>query len=107
MLDEQPVQPLLPQVRMVWFFVAVTAVALVLAAMRTLGQGAALMAAAMTVGLFVVMLAMMFAGCFLLAYFLGVTERAIVGRNELPASPFSDGSLPEQILPPYRVDTDI
>ncbi len=106
MLDAPPAQPWLPQVRMVWFFIVVTAVALVIAAVRSVDQGAALTAAFLATGLFVALLALMFSACFLLAYFLGVTERAVVGQSETPASPFSDGNLPPQIVPPYRIDAD-
>ncbi len=106
MLDTPPAQPLLPQVRMVWFFIIVTAVALVIAAIRTVDQGAALTAAILAMGLFSVLLALMFAACFLLAYFLGVTERAVVGQAEMPTSPFSNGNLPPQIVPPFRIDND-
>lgn len=107
MLDETPSQPFLPRVRMVWFFVVVTAVAVALTTIRATDQQAAFRSALIFAGLFVLLVGMLFSVCFLVAYSMGSLERAIVGKDQRPTSPFSDGSLPPQIVPPKRVDDHV
>ncbi len=103
MLDETPSQPFLPRVRMVWFFVVVTLVAIALATLRASDQEATFRMALIFTGLFVLLVGGLFGTCFLVAYFMGSLERAIVGREERATSPFSDGALPPQIIPPERL----
>ena len=107
MLDETSPQPFLPRVRMVWFFVVVTLVAIALAMIGATDQQAALRSALLFTGLFVLLLGAAFAMCFIAAYFMGSLERAIVGKEEVPSSPFSDGSLPPQIIPPKRTEDHV
>ena len=107
MLDETPTQPFLPRVRMVWFFVVVTLVAIVLTTIRATDQEAAFRTALIVTGLFVLFVGGLFGVCFLVAYSMGSLERAIVGREERPSSPFSDGSLPPQIILPKRMEDHV
>lgn len=97
-------QPLLPRVSMAWFFIAVAIVAIALGVVRTAEQGRALQGALVFTTLFIVIAAILSAGCFLIAFLFGAMERAVAPKQELPASPFSDGSLPPQIIPPRPVD---
>ena len=107
MLDETPSQPFLPRVRMVWFFVLVTMVAITIATIRATGQESVFRMALIFTGLFVLLVGLLFGICFLVAYSMGSLERAIVGKDQRPSSPFSDGSLPPQIIPPQRVDDHV
>lgn len=107
MLDETPSQPFLPRVRMVWFFVLVTVVAITITTIRATGQEAVFRTALIFTGLFALLVGVFFGICFLVAYSMGSLERAIVGKEQRPTSPFSDGSLPPQIIPPQRVDDHV
>lgn len=102
--DAALAQPLLPRVSMAWFFVTVAIVAIALGVVRTAEQGRALQAALVFVTLFFFVTAILSASCFLIAFLFGAMERAVAPKQELPASPFSDGSLPPQIVPPRPVD---
>lgn len=104
MLDETQPQPLLPRLSMSWFFILVAVVAVSLFIIRAAEQGRVLQAALVFTGLFVFLGAVFSATSFLIAYALGSVERAVVGKSEEPASPFSDGSLPTQVIPPRPVD---
>jgi uncharacterized membrane protein YhaH (DUF805 family) len=104
MLDEPKQQPFLPRVGMIWFFIAVTIVAIALGVVRAAEQGRALAAAMVFIVIFIGLCGLCSAACFLTAFLLGAVEKAIVGPQETPASPFSDGSLPEQIVPPKPAD---
>ena len=107
MLDETPSQPFLPRVRMIWFFVVVTVVAVALTTLRTTDQQAAFRSALIFTGIFLLLVGVLFGVCFLIAYSMGSLERAMVGTDQRPTSPFSDGSLPPQIIPPKRVDDHV
>ena len=105
MLDDPKPQPFLPRIGMIWFFIAVTIVAIALGVVRAAEQGRSLAAAMVFTVIFVGLCAMLSAACFLTAFLLGALEKAIVGPQESPANPFSDGSLPEQIVPPNPADS--
>ncbi len=104
MSDEPQSQPFLPRVGMIWFFIVASVVAVALGVIRAAEQGRALQAACLLTSLFIALFAIFSVICFLIAYFMGAAERAVVGRVDTPASPFSDGSLPPQIVPPKSVD---
>ncbi len=104
MLDETRPQPLLPRVSMIWFFIVVTVVAVSLFIIRAAEQGRVLQAALVFTGVFVILTAVFSAASFSLAYVLGAVERAVVGKSDVPTSPFSDGSLPPQVIPSRPVD---
>ncbi len=104
-MSEEPLeQALLPRVRMVWTFVLITVVAIALGIVRAAEQGEA-MAAALTLTLiFLVIYALFSAIFFCCAFFFGSMEQLIEGTQDDVASPFSDGTLPEQIIPPKQVE---
>ncbi len=97
-------QPFLPRVRMIWFFVVVSVVAAALAIIRMAEQWQTLVAALLFIAVFLGLLAMFSGACFVVAFLLGAMERAVAGQQEQPVNPFSDGSLPEQIIPPTAVE---
>lgn len=97
-------QPLLPRVGMKWYFVLAAAIAVVLAIVRASGQGRAVQVAIVLTGLMLVLFGIFSALSFLLAYAMGAAERATLDQNQSPASPFSYGSLPPQIIPPQPTD---
>ncbi len=106
MMDETQPQPFLPRVSMIWFFIVVTVVAVALVIIRAAEQGRAFQGALVLTGFFLLLLSFFSAASFLVAYALGAVERAVVGKGDLPSSPFSDGALPPQIIPPKHVDAN-
>lgn len=104
MSDDASPQPILPRISMLWFFVVAGLVAVVLAIVRAAEQGRELQAAVVFTGVFVLLFGLLSALSFLVAYLLGSVERAVAGKSETPASPFSDGTPPPQIIPPQAVD---
>lgn len=97
---DQQGQPLLPRVSMVWYFVVVVLVAIALFVIRAAEQGQALAAALTFTCVFLLAVALISAACFIVAYLLGAMEKALEGDREKTASPFIDGSYPEQLIPP-------
>ncbi len=91
---------------MVWFFIVASLVAVALGIIRAAEQGRAFQAALVLTSVFLALFGLFSVICFLMAYFLGAVERAVVGKSDTPASPFSDGSLPPQIVPPKPVDVN-
>jgi hypothetical protein len=104
-IEESVSQPLFPRVRMIWFFVAAAAVAIALGIIRAADQGQAFAAALVVTGAFLTLTMLFFAATFVVAYLLGSIEKSL-GESQMPASPFADGKLPEQILPPSPVDVN-
>ncbi len=104
MSDEPATQPFLPRVGMIWFFIVASVVAVALAVIRAADQGRALQGALILTTLLVGLFGILSALFFLMAYLMGAVERAVVGKIDLPSSPFSDGSLPPQIVPPKPAD---
>ena len=97
-------QPFLPRIGLIWFFIVATLTAIALGIVRAADQGQALAAAMGFAALFLMVLAMLSGGAFLVAFMFGAMERAVEGEQEQVANPFIDGSLPEQIIPPRPVD---
>ncbi len=89
---------------MIWFFIVVTLVAIALGVVRSAEQGQSLTAALVFTALFIGFFSLFSGTCFVIAFVFGVTEKAVAGSRDEPASPFIDGSLPEQIIPPKPVD---
>lgn len=104
MSDEPQAQPFLPRVGMIWFFIAAAIVAVALGVIRAADQGRALQAAVIFTVLFSLLFGCLSALSFLVAYFMGAAERAVAGKVDTPANPFSDGTPPPQIIPPKAVD---
>jgi uncharacterized ion transporter superfamily protein YfcC len=104
MSDQQSPQPFLPRVSMIWFFVVAGAVAAIFGVIRAAEQGRELQAAFLFTALLAGLFGLFSALSFLAAYLMGAVERAVVGQEITPASPFSDGSPPPQIIPPKIVD---
>ncbi|MCA9193250.1 MAG: hypothetical protein KDB03_15875 [Planctomycetales bacterium] len=101
---ETPSQPLLPQFRLYWFFVVVPIVAGVIWIIRIADQGQALAMAVTLTSVFLGFFALLSMGIFAIAYVLGTTEAYFVEDVQLPSSPFIDGRLPDQIIPPTHAD---
>lgn len=97
-------QPWFPRFRMIWFFVAVVLVAVALFVIRAADQGQALAAAAVLTVVFVTIVCACSAASFLVAFLFGAMEKALEAEERTPTSPFIDGSLPDQIVPPKPTD---
>lgn len=111
MSDRQPVeqlehQPLFPRISMAWFFFVAVIVAIALYVVRAADQGQAIAAAMVFTVVFFVVTAILSALCFFIAFAFGAMERAVDKEVEVPASPFIDGSPPEQIILPRPVDRE-
>ena len=99
-------QPLLPRIGMIWFFVAVLLVAIALFIVRAAEQGQALAAAMVFTVVFLLVAALISGASFFVAFLLGAMERALEGQRPKLGNPFSDGSPPEQIVPPKPSDSN-
>lgn len=97
-------QPLLPRFGMVWFFILVLIVAIALFVIRAADQAQALSAAMVFTVLFAFATLALSGMSFLVAYLFGALEKAVEGEQQRTGSPFIDGSLPEQIIPPKPAD---
>ena len=98
--DNLEPQPFLPRFGLAWFFVVAIVVAIAMFVIRAAEQGQALAAAMTFTVLFVIAASAFSAVAFLIAFAFGAMERAAQGEKVEPSSPFIDGSLPEQIVPP-------
>lgn len=97
--EEDLPQPFLPRVRMIWLFVAITVVAIALGIVQAADQGQALAAALVSTGAFLFLFAAFSGASFLVSYSLGFVEKNL-GDSRVTSSPFVDGRLPEQLIPP-------
>ena len=97
--EEALPQPFLPRVRMIWLFVAITVVAIALGIIRAADQGQALAAALVFTCVFLCLFAMFSGASFLVSYVFGFVEKNL-GESTLTSSPFVDGRLPDQLIPP-------
>lgn len=101
--DVEP-QPFLPRVGILWFFVLMTLVAVAMGIVRAAEQGWSLLAALICLVIFVFVFALISCFSFVVAFLFGAMEKAMADDNQETASPFIDGSMPEQIIPPQPVD---
>ncbi|GIW98657.1 MAG: hypothetical protein KatS3mg111_1990 [Pirellulaceae bacterium] len=99
-------QPLLPQVRMIWFFVVTLLIAAGLTLIQVSDRGSALVNALMFTCLFLVAFGTLSALTFVIAFSLGALERAVVPPEERVESPFAHDRLPPQVLPPSSPPTE-
>lgn len=97
-------QPLLPQVRLMWVFVAVTGAAVLIALVRLADQGFALVSAIVAIAAWLGLLFGMFSILFLVTYALGLLETLLAPPQEEVLSPFASQRLPEQIVVPLKTD---
>ncbi|MGN6134834.1 MAG: hypothetical protein ACTHOU_10055 [Aureliella sp.] len=105
MLDEATgSQPLLPRVRLIWSFVALTAAAVLIALVRQVDQGAALVTALVVTTAWLTVLFVMFSLLFLVTYALGLLENLLAPPQDDVLSPFANDRLPEQVVPPAKTD---
>ncbi len=100
-LEDDISQPFLPRVRMIWLFVAITVVAIALGVIRAADQGQALAAALVFTGVFLFLFAAFSGLSFMFSYFFGFVEKNF-GESTVTSSPFAEGRLPDQILPPSQ-----
>ena len=100
-------QPLLPRIKMVWFFVIVTLLAVALGIVRATEQWRALVETLVVITVFALVFCVLSGSCFFVAYLFGAMERAFAGGDaEKPSNPFIDGTPPAQILPPRATHAD-
>jgi len=97
--EEDLPQPFLPRVRMIWLFVAITVVAIALGIIQAADQGQAFAAALVFTCIFILLFAIFSGASFLVAYLFGFVEKNL-GESTVASSPFADGRLPEQVIPP-------
>jgi hypothetical protein len=93
-------QPLLPQVRLIWSFVAVTLAAVLLALVRAADQSTALISAVVGISLWIGLVFFMFSVLFLITWALGVLENLLASPEVEVMSPFAVDRLPDQIVVP-------
>lgn len=85
---------------MVWFFIVVALVAVAMYVVRAAEQGQALSAGMIFTLVFAFFVALTSGVSFVVAFLFGALEKAVEGEEQKVASPFIDGSLPDQIVPP-------
>ena len=102
--QETQSQPLLPQVSMKWFFILTVMMAILIFIARAADQGDSLAFAIVFALLFVALFSAFCGFCFTVSFFLGSIEQAVIGDEENISSPFIDGKLPDQIIPPRKTD---
>lgn len=98
-LEEDVPQPFLPRVRMIWLFVAITVVAIALGIIQAADQGQAVAAALVFTCVFIFLFAFFSGASFLVSYLFGFVEKNL-GESTMTSSPFADGRMPEQMIPP-------
>lgn len=98
------VQPLLPRVKLVWSFVAITASAVLISLVRWAGEGQALITAIVATLTWMAGLFACFCLLFLLTYTLGILETLLAPPEHEVLSPFAQDRLPAQIVTPQHVD---
>lgn len=98
------VQPLLPRVKLVWSFVAITAAAVLISLVRWAGEGQALVLAIVASLTWMAGLFACFSILFLITYALGILETLLAPPETEVLSPFAQDRLPEQIVAPLHVD---
>lgn len=110
MLNENPngeevaSQPLLPQLRLIWSFIAVTAAAVLITLVRLADEGVAMVAAIMSVITWLAILFGAFCVLFLITYALGALENILAPPEQPVLSPFAKDRMPDQIIEPIKVD---
>lgn len=101
MIEQLKRQPLLPQISMRWYFVAmlVVAVLLVLYLRSSLNQylEISLVLTGASVLLFFALSGVIFA----MAYVIGATDKLARQADQKTESPFAYDSLPPQVVPPH------
>jgi uncharacterized membrane protein YhaH (DUF805 family) len=102
--DFKDQQPLLPRFGMLWFFIAAVVVAIALFVIRAADQGQSMAAAMVFTVLFLAIAAIASGLCFTIAFLLGSLERSVSGEDHQVSSPFSSGAMPEQLVPPQKID---
>lgn len=98
------VQPLLPRVKLIWSFVAITAAAILLSLVQWAGEGHALIVALLALAAWLGGLFACFSILFLITYALGILETLLVPPEQEVLSPFASDRLPEQLVAPLHVD---
>ena len=97
-------QPWFPKIRLMWLFVLISFAALLMFLIRSADQRGelvfALIYSVVFLVVFVAMLSFFYGMSFLLAYSLGKFERKLSDSAVVTSSPFADGQLPDQIVPP-------
>ena len=102
--DNSSSQPLLPRVKLIWSFVAITAAAVLISLVQWAGEGHALIMAIVTLAAWLGGLFACFSILFLITYTLGILETLLVPPQQDVLSPFAGDRLPEQIVAPLHVD---
>lgn len=84
---------------MIWLFAAITVVAIALGIIRAADQGQAFAAALVFTSIFLFLFAAFCGSSFLVSYMFGFVEKNF-GQATETSSPFAEGRLPEQLIPP-------
>ncbi len=97
-------QPWFPKIRLLWLFALISFAALLMFLVRSADQRGELVFALIYSVIFVVVffafLSLFYGMSFLVAYSLGKFERKLSDSTVVVSSPFADGQLPDQIVPP-------
>ncbi len=106
MLSRQPstTQPLLPRVKLIWSFAAITGAAVLISLVRWAGEGQALILAIVSMVGWLAGLFACFSLLFLITYTLGILETLLAPPEQEVLSPFAKDRMPEQIVAPIPVD---
>lgn len=97
-------QPLLPRVKLIWSFAAITAAAVLISLVRWAGEGQALLVAIIATLTWMAALFGCFCIMFLVTYTMGVLETLLAPPEHEVLSPFASDRLPDQIVTPQHVD---
>ncbi len=97
-------QPLLPRMKLIWSFAAITAAAILLTMVRWADEDLSMILAILSTLGWIVGLFASFCIMFLITYGLGVLENLLAPPEPEVLSPFAQDRLPEQIIAPVHVD---
>ncbi len=97
-------QPLLPRVKLIWSFAAITAAAVLISLVQWAGEGHALIVAIVSLSAWMGGLFACFSILFLITYALGILETLLAPPQHQVLSPFAGDRLPEQVIAPLHVD---
>ncbi|HAC90731.1 MAG TPA: hypothetical protein DCF63_08870 [Planctomycetaceae bacterium] len=94
-------QPLLPQISMRWYFVAMLVVAILLTTFLRSSLNQYLEIALILTGVSALLFLALSAITFAMAYVIGATDKLAQQAQQKTESPFAYDSLPPQIVPPH------
>ena len=99
-------QPLMPRISMIWYFVVATLIAILAMIIMRAESRQPLAVAIVFTGMLLLFFLLIGGGAFLIAFAVGATEKMIAPKQTTPESPFIDGRLPPQIIPPKPMELE-